>query len=209
MALLCPTVLAENPHSFREQLERVEPFARRIQIDLMDGVFAPSQSVELAKIWLPDSIPVDIHLMFQNPDDYLEQLITLKPHMVIVHAESDCDVAQFAVRLNEHDIQCGVAVLPETTVASINDILPYVQHVLIFGGKLGYFGGTADLSQLQKVAEIKSQHSEMEIGWDGGVNEHNALEIAQAGVDVINVGGFIQKSENPEQAYQQLENLVS
>lgn len=209
MSLICPTVLADNPHTFREQLERIVPFAKRIQIDLMDGIFAPTTSVELAKIWLPDGASCDLHLMFERPGDYLRQIITLKPNMVIVHAESQVDVPKFAADLSQHGIKCGLAVLPETSIESVGYILPHVHHLLIFGGKLGYFGGAADLSQLTKVSQAKQLHKWLELGWDGGANLENVKLLSDGGIDVINVGSAIQKAENPKLAYEQLEKTLA
>ena len=62
-ATICPTVLAENLHVFREQMERVEPFAKRVHIDLADGVFAPSKTVGFDHLWWPDGCAADLHVM--------------------------------------------------------------------------------------------------------------------------------------------------
>lgn len=153
MTTVCPTVLADNLHTFREQMERVESFAPRLQIDLMDGIFAPTKSIEPKHVWIPKGVKTDVHLMFQDPTSHLGTLIKLQPNMVIVHAESDCDVASIAAMLKENNIKCGLAILPETSVNSIENMLPYIVHVLIFGGKLGYFGGEADLSLLTKLVK--------------------------------------------------------
>ncbi|MGI0133798.1 MAG: hypothetical protein ACREBW_02415, partial [Candidatus Micrarchaeaceae archaeon] len=83
-----------------------------------------------------------------------------------------------------------------------------IDHVLIFSGHLGHFGGSADTRLLAKVRELRSLKPSVEIGWDGGVNATNAAELAAGGVDVLNVGGFIQHAVNPVQAYSYLEDLV-
>src|ERR1700728_375541 len=92
---ICPTVTAYDMHEYRAQIERLVPFAKRVHIDLMDGVFAPTVSPELARIWWPEELMADIHLMYQKPMDSLEQLVALHPHMVIIHAEADGDHKQF------------------------------------------------------------------------------------------------------------------
>lgn len=207
--MICPTVLADNSHTFREQLERVEPFSQRIQVDLMDGIFAPSISLDIGKVWLPEKVTADIHLMYQQPEKSLSDLIKLKPHMVIVHAESEADVPKFAAILRDKGIKCGLAVLPDTSIQSVDYLLPHIHHLLIFGGKLGYFGGQADLSQLIKASQAKRRHKWLEIGWDGGVNDSNVRQIKEAGVDIINAGGYIQKSDDPKGSFDRLSKLIA
>lgn len=121
--------------------------------------------------------------------------------MVIVHAESNCDIPKFASDLREHNIKTGVAILQDTTVQHASYIFPHVQHLLIFSGDLGHFGGTADLTLTSKIKEAKEIHQYLEIGWDGGINIENAHDLAKAGVDVLNVGGAIQNADNPKEAY--------
>lgn len=201
MSIICPTVTAFDAHDYRSQVERIAGFAPRIHIDLMDGEFAPTKSPELSQIWLPENIECDIHIMYKRPQDHLEQLKTLKPSMVIVQAESECDIPKFAAELQEAGIKTGISVLQSTKITDVSDLLQYVQHLLIFSGDLGHFGGHADLSLTAKISEAKATHPHLEIGWDGGINTDNCQELASAGVDVLNVGGAIQKAENPQEAY--------
>lgn len=206
MITICPTITAENSHVYREQVERVQKFASRIHIDLMDGDFTKNKSVEISTVWWPDEMLADIHLMFRNPEAELETLTKLRPHMVIVHAESNCDIPKFASVLREANIKTGVALFPETKVDSISYILPHVQQVLIFSGNLGHQGGSvADFSLLSKIAKIKQAHPFIEeIAWDGGISDKNATQLVEAGVQVLNAGGYIHTATSPERAYQLL-----
>jgi ribulose-phosphate 3-epimerase len=208
MAIICPTVLAGNSHSFRTQMERVAHFAHRIQIDLMDGEFAPQKSIALENVWWPIGVMADLHIMYQHPDQHLETIINLKPNLVIIHAEAQADFFTFQDSLKAADIKVGLAILADTPIAKIEPVLDRLDHVLIFSGELGKFGGRANLELLKKVSEIESKTSFVEIGWDGGVNQHNAKQLADNGVDVLNVGGFIQRSEHPADAYATLEAIV-
>lgn len=201
MSVICPTITANDAHEYREQMERVSSFAARIHIDLMDGQLAPSISPDLAQIWLPEDTECDVHVMYQNPQNYVEQIKNLNPNMVIVHAESNCDIPKFAAELREVGIKTGIAVLQDTKIEEIAYILPHVQHLLIFSGELGHFGGSADLSLTKKAVEAKALNKSLEIGWDGGINTENCAELAEAGIDVLNVGGAIQKAESPQEAY--------
>lgn len=201
MSIVCPTILAKDKNDYFNQLAKVKKFAPRIQIDLKDNDFALGESVALKDIWLPANIICDIHIMYRKPQEYLDTLIKLHPSMVIVHAESDCDIPKLAADLRIHGIKTGLAILQPTLIKDVAYIFPHVQHLLIFSGDLGHFGGTVDLTLTDKISEAKEVHRYLEIGWDGGVNGDNAEQLQAAGVDVLNVGGAIQNAKNPEEAY--------
>lgn len=208
MPFICPTVLASTTDEYSEQIKRVG-FAPRVQLDFMDGVFAPTKSIDLKDAWWPENLRADLHLMYQKPSDYMDVILEKKPNLVIIHAEADVDHLDFAAKLHDAGIKAGLCVLPETTIEMIKDYLPSYDHLLIFGGKLGYFGGNADLGQVSKIEEAKLLNPDLEFGWDGGANDQNAKQLVDSGINVINVGGFIQKAENPEAAYQKLVAIVA
>lgn len=208
MAIICPTVTAYDGHEYREQMERASAFAKRIHIDLMDGQFAPTVSPTLKQSWWPHEITADVHLMYQKPMDYVDQLIHMKPRMVVIHNEAHVHHMDFAARLHEHGIKVGLAILHDTPIDYAYQIMHSFDHILVFSGNLGYHGGEADLGLLDKVHKIRQHHPSAEIGWDGGINDQNAKQLIDAGVDVLNVGGFIQKSQNPAAAYAKLKSVI-
>jgi len=205
---ICPTVTAFDNHQYREQMELVTQFAERIHIDLMDGEFAPSKSPGLEHVWWPEAVIADIHLMYQRPMEQLETLIKLKPNLVVVHAEADLNPAHFAMHLRDNGIKAGLALLAHTSAELIEPLLPSFDHVLVFSGKLGFHGGQADLSNLEKVKALRQAKPGLEISWDGGINADNAKQLVEAGIDVLNVGGFIAKAEDPAMAYSKLAELL-
>ncbi|HEX4774724.1 MAG TPA: hypothetical protein VH234_04370 [Candidatus Saccharimonadales bacterium] len=208
MVAICPTVTAFDPHEYRTQMEKLASFASRVHIDLMDGQFAPTKSPDLTNIWWPHELTADIHLMYQEPMDYIDQLIKLKPHLVVIHNEAHVHHMEFAARLHAHDIEAGLAILADTPVEYAEQIMHSFDHVLIFSGKLGYHGGQADLGLLDKVHKVRAHHPDAEIGWDGGINDQNARQLVEAGVTVLNVGGFIAKAPDPKEAYAKLKELI-
>lgn len=201
MADICPTVTAYSIAEYSAQLQRVSNITERLHIDLMDGVFAPTKSPDIQDIWLSPGHQNDIHLMYQEPMDVIDALIKLQPSLVIIQNEAHVHHMHFASELHKHGIKVGLALLQDTPTHYAHQIMHSFDHVLVFSGKLGHHGGHADLALLEKVKDIRRHHPEVEIGWDGGVDEHNITELLAAGVDVINVGGFIQKSSDPQAAY--------
>lgn len=205
MAVIVPTITAENPHTYREQIERVQGFAKRLHIDLMDGEFTPNKSVLPEQVWLPDDITCDIHIMHKYPLEAVRQLVSLRPQLIIVPAESDYDTQDLKEMCSELGVKFGVALLAGSSVSEFSDKIASTDHVLIFSGNLGHQGGsTADLDLLAKVGEIKQVNPDAEIGWDGGVNDQNIAQIVEAGVSVVNAGGFVHHSDNPQKQYELL-----
>lgn len=204
-AIICPSVTPSNPdpHVYREQIDRVA-FADRIQIDLMDGEFAPNKNLNPIQVWWPDDVLADIHLMYQHPSKHLETLISLKPNLIILHIEADGNVEDYLRHIKAFGIKAGVALLAGTPVEQAHGCIEVADHVLLFSGTLGSFGGKADLTLLQKIPSIRAIRPEIEIGWDGGANADNIVDLVAAGVSVVNVGGAIQRSEQPKEAYDNL-----
>lgn len=208
MAAICPSVLAENPHQYRKQIERVAAFATHIHIDFADGKFADTTTPSLDQAWWPHTMQADFHIMYRKPGDYLGAIIPLNPRLVIIHAEAEVDFAVFSNALHQAGIQFGLALLPETSAEILRPIIKSLDHVLIFSGNLGHFGGKADLKLLDKVAEVKKLKTNLSVGWDGGVSASNARQLIDGGVDLLNVGGFIQQADDPYAAYKELQKLL-
>jgi ribulose-phosphate 3-epimerase len=206
-AEICPTVLAGNLEEYRQQLERVG-FAPRVHIDLADGRFAPTKTISLDQVWWPANVRADLHVMYKEPFKHAKLLLKLQPQLIIVHAEADGDFVEFAELAHAHGVEVGVALKPESLPEIIEPALPWIDHVLIFSGHLGHFGGQANTHLLTKVLYLKQAKPSLEIGWDGGINNQNAHILAAGGVDVLDTGGFIQHAADPEAAYESLRRTV-
>lgn len=205
MTDICPTIDAEFTEEYRKQMERVASFAHRVHIDLGDGEFTPNKLVPIPEVWWPGGIRADLHVMYKQPFDHLDELFALGPQLIIVQAEADGDFEGFAKQAHSHGIETGIALLQDTPAELIVPSLAMIDHVLIFSGNLGYQGDSkADLRLLEKIKPIKAAKPTIEIGWDGGVNDQNIKQLVDGGVEVINVGGFIQHVTDAEQAYKSL-----
>jgi len=204
---ICPTVTTDDIDVYRQQIEESATYATRVHIDLADGIFTRKLTA-IEDVWWPAGMRADLHIMFQEPFQHIPAILALGPQLVIVHAEADGDFIAFAREMHRHGIEAGVSILQKTPVEAIVPALEYVDHVLIFSGDLGHFGGKADLSLLDKVKQLKQIKPQLEIGWDGGANDENALAMAEGGVDVINCGGYLH-GDNPTEAYQKIVAIVS
>lgn len=209
MSEIVPTILAETVDDYKATVERLHPFAKRVHIDLTDGEFAPTFTVGVNQLWWPEEWEVDIHAMVAHPSQYVNAFIQMKPRTVIFHAETSDDLLPIIQQLKSVGIKAGVALLKPTVPSSVHDYIENADHVLVFSGDLGHYGGKASLMQLEKVRLIRNIHPEVEIGWDGGANTENAFSLVQGGVDVVNCGGAINKAQDPAAAYRQLVDEIN
>lgn len=209
MAVIAPTMLCETEDDYKATVERLHPFAQRVHIDLTDGQFAPTFTVGVNQLWWPQEWVVDIHAMVTTPSQYVDALIQLHPATVIFHAEASEDLTPTITKLKQAGIKAGVALLKPTVPSEVSNYIEIADHVLVFSGDLGHYGGKASLMQLEKVRLVRKIHPEVEVGWDGGANAENVFSLAQGTVDVINCGGSINKAADPAAAYKQMVDEIN
>jgi ribulose-phosphate 3-epimerase len=210
MSIICPTITTKDPHVYRDQMEKISLYSEGVHLDFADGVFAPNELLHIDEAWRSDDLVTHAHIMFQKPLEVVDDIINLEADLVILHAESD-NVKQALEALQENGTRTGIALLPETSAIDLQELEvdDLFDFILVFGGHLGFQGGSADLDQLEKVRRLKELYPDIEIAWDGGVSDENAKQIADAGVDILNVGGYLSKAQNPKRAYDTLVSLVS
>lgn len=209
MTVISPCITVENEDEYKQAVERLTPFAERVQIDISDGEFAPTFLVGVDKLYWPQNWTVDIHAMVMRPSEYVQQLVALKPNLIIFHAEIQEDIVKVIQYVKQCGIQAGVALLKTTVPSAVKEAIEEADHVLIFSGELGKYGGSASLMQLEKIRLVRTIRPTVEIGWDGGVNLENAFSLAQGSADVLNVGGYINKADDPAAAYKQLVDEIN
>ena len=201
---IVPTILSDNKQEYREKVETINSFTRRVQIDITDGVFAPTETLDITNVWWPKNWEADLHLMVARPSDHIDTILKLSPSLCIFHAETNEDLLPIFETLKNAGIKVGVALLPSTYPGNVKPYIDAADHVLIFSGQLGVQGGQADLMQMEKIALVRNMKPEVEIGWDGGANINNVRALAHADLDVINVGSAISNAPNPAEAFQEL-----
>ena len=197
-------ILTDNKQDYREQVERINIFTRRVQIDVTDGVFAAGQTLDVTNVWWPKNWEADLHMMVTNPSAHVDTILKLSPSLCIFHAEASEDLLPTFQTLKDAGIKVGVALLPSTFPGNVKHYIDAADHVLIFAGQIGVQGAPADMMQMEKIPLVRNMKPEVEIGWDGGANITNIRALAHADLDVINVGAAISKSSNPAQAFQDL-----
>jgi len=208
MSVITPTITTDDPHEYRDQMDLISSYSQGVHLDFSDGIFAPTKLLAIGRAWRREDLVTHAHIMYKNPLVELEDIKKLDADLVVLHAESD-NLKECLEQLVMSGVRTGIALLSETSIDVLNDYEDLFEHVLVFGGHLGYQGGEADLSLLEKVRVLHTRYPDVEIGWDGGGNDTNTKRITEAGVNVLNVGGYLKNAKNPKKVYDTLTSLVS
>lgn len=210
MPVIVPTIMptTDDSHVYRDIIERTTAYANRIHIDLMDGDFAPNRNISPGMIWWPEGVVADVHLMYRRPMDVLDDVIALRPSMIIIHAEAEGDLVEVMRRIKESGISSGISFLRTTNIFDYRNLVEQADHVMLFGGELGG-DGHGELAALDKISDVRAINTAVEIGWDGGANRSNIHRIKDHGVRVINVGAAFRNSDNPADEYDHLNRLAA
>ena len=202
--IIAPTLLTSDANEFTRLISLYPTFAKRMQIDVVDGSFVATTTIpESAITALPTTIPVDFHMMVARPSEHLPHILRLKPNLCIFHAEATEDLLPIFAQLKQAGIKAGVALLQRTYPAAVEQYIKAADHVLIFAGALGKNGGQADLLQVEKVKLIRAINPNVEIGWDGGINIENVRTLAHSNINVLNVGSAL-KTDDPKTAWEEM-----
>lgn len=209
MSVIAPAILVETADEYKASVDRLHPFVQRVHIDISDGEFAPTFTIGVDQLWWPQEWVVDIHAMVARPIEYVDMLTALKPNSIIFHVEAVADIVPVLQKVKQAGIKAGIALQRQTVPATVEAAIKEADHIMVFTGTLGQYGGVASLMQLEKVRLIKMINPTAEIGWDGGVNVDNAYTLTQGGVDVLNVGGAIARADDPARMYATLVSEIN
>lgn len=202
--IIAPTLLTSDANEFTRIIGLYPTFAKRMQIDVVDGSFVATTTIpESAITALPTNIPIDFHMMVARPSEHLPHILRLKPNLCVFHAEATEDLLPIFAQLKQAGIKAGVALLQRTYPGSVEQYIKAADHVLIFAGDLGKNGGKADLLQVEKVKLIRAINPDVEIGWDGGVSMDNVRTLAHSDINILNVGSAM-KTEDPKKTWEEL-----
>jgi len=196
---IAPSILAADFRTLEREVKAAEDAgADRIHCDIMDGVFVPNISfgplvVEAVKKCV--TIPLDVHLMIQNPERYIKSFCDAGADNLTVHADACSDLGKIIATIHSYKVQAGVTVNPDKPISLFTEHLGSVDLVLIMSVFAG-FGGQSFMSEmLSKVRELvrlrDEQKKTFKIEIDGGVNAVTAAACIESGVDVLVSGSYI------------------
>jgi len=217
MKLLAPSILAADLSNLAQQIRLVEiSGADWIHCDIMDGRFVPNISfgpVMVKALKKCTKLPIDVHLMIKNPDNYLEDFRNAGADIISVHFEEVIHLNRTVKRIKELGAKAGVAINPSTPVSTLKDIAEYIDLLLIMTVNPG-FGGQSFISNSERrikeaVQLRKSLNANFLIEVDGGINRKTIKLVLKAGCDVFVAGSSIYHDDNISAATAELKNLIS
>ena len=204
-----PAILTDDPKAMETMVRQAETFTNYVQFDIMDGQFVPSHSITLQNLTnLPMKLRWEAHLMVLHPEDYLPDFHQAGAQKIVFHYEATSSPREVISLIRDLDMQVGLAINPDTTVATILPLVDEVDSVLLLTVNPGFYGSKFIPEVMNKVAELRSARSDIEIGVDGGIKESNIAQIARAGVDVIYVGSAIFLQSPPGESFLHLQTLA-
>ena len=206
--LVAPSLLAADFLRLGEEVEMVnESAADWLHLDVMDGLFVPNFSLGLPVIEHVKRAtrkPLDVHLMIARPDRYARVFRTAGADMLTVHVEAVTHLHRAIEEIKETGALAGVALNPGTPLASLQEILPLLDIVLLMSVNPGFGGQSFIASSVDKVVRLRREidergyHALIEV--DGGVNLETGRQLINAGADALVAGNFIFRSPDPQQA---------
>lgn len=184
--------------------EAVEGGADYIHIDVMDGHFVPNITIGpliVEAIRPITSLPLDVHLMIENPDRYLADFARAGSDIITVQLEACPHLHRVIQAIKELGVKTGVAINPATPVASLTDILPDLDLVLIMTVNPGFSGQAFIPNSIRKLRALKKmiaeQEAACEVEVDGGINAHTAAAVVAAGAEVLVAGSAVFNRKAP------------
>lgn len=217
---IIPAIIGKNIGEIKEKIGLVRGVVNWVQIDIMDGVFTPQKSWPFSDgewnelVYIDDlrrdEIKVEFHLMVENPELILDNLIKYGADRILIHNESKADMRKIQSILEYEEIELGVSLKMETDFNLISkniDIFDEVQFMSI--AEIGSYGFGFDDRVIEKIKKFKEDFPGVLVSVDGGVNENNILKLKEAGVENFVVGSAIfGEGKIPSEEVKRIEGII-
>lgn len=209
---IAPSILSADFSCLGEEIKRVEKAgADMLHIDVMDGHFVPNITIGpvvvkyLRKV---TKLPLDVHLMIEQPEKYIDDFIKAGSDMITVHIETinASRLKPLAVKLRKKNIKLGISLNPATPLSRIKKVLNIVDFVLVMTVNPGFGGQKFIAGILPKIRSLRKIYRG-EISVDGGINDQRAKKLIASGVNILAAGSYIFKSRDYRKAVRRLRCL--
>ena len=214
---IAPSILASNFARLGEEIHTVEQAgADVIHVDVMDGHFVPNISIGIPvveSLRKATRLPLDVHLMIERPEEYIEDFVRAGATRVLVHQEATVHLDRALAMIREHGAEAGAVINPATPVLMLSDVLDKLDTVLVMSVNPGFGGQKFIRGALEKIRQLNQWRTRYNAGFrievDGGVDLGNIAELAQAGANTFVAGSSIFHASDPAGATRQLHKLAT
>ncbi len=216
MTYLAPSILSADFSNLSQQIRMTEMGgADWIHCDVMDGHFVPNITIGpviVKAVRKTTKLPVDVHLMIENPDKYLEAFVDAGANYISVHVEEVVHLNRTVNRIKELGCKAGVVINPATPVSALTDIAEYIDLLLIMTVNPGFGGQNFIPNSIRRIEEAVILRSKLNANFlieiDGGVNSKTIVKAKKAGADIFVAGSAIFHSDNITASTAELRNLI-
>lgn len=215
--LIAPSVLAADFANLQRDIEMINNSAADwFHIDIMDGVFVPNISFGmpvLEAITKHAKKTIDVHLMIVDPDRYIKTFKDLGATILTVHFEACTHLHRTLQAIKSEGMKAGVALNPHTNIDLLEDVIKDIDMVCLMSVNPGFGGQSFIENTYSKIEKLKTlitkKGASTIIEIDGGVTNKNAVQLVQAGADVLVAGNYVFKAENPTQTIADLKKMTA
>jgi ribulose-phosphate 3-epimerase len=193
---IAPSILSADFTRLGEEIQAAERGgAGLIHVDIMDGHFVPNITIGPMVVRAArraTGLPLDCHLMISNPDRYIEDFCRAGATMISVHVEADAHLHRTVTEIRQLGCRAGVAVNPATPLVEIEEILPFVDYILVMSVNPGFGGQSFIDTSLDKISRLRDMIDRaglnVQIEVDGGIDRHNVADVVRSGARLIVAG---------------------
>ena len=209
--LVAPSILSADFSCLAEEIKKVQMAgADMLHIDVMDVHFFPNITigpVVVKYIRKVTKLPLDVHLMIEDPQKYADEFVASGSDMITVHIEtiSGAALKALAARMKKKGVKFGVSLNPSTPLAKIRKFLSLADFVLVMSVNPGFSGQSFIPSALPKIRQLRAIFKG-DISIDGGINETTAKEAIKAGANILAAGSFVFGAKNKKAAIERIRN---
>jgi ribulose-phosphate 3-epimerase len=194
---VAPSILSADFGRLNEDIATVDPYCEYIHIDVMDGHFVPNLTFGAPVVkYIKSSKPLDVHLMIENPSNYIESFAKAGADILTCHVEACDDPAAFLSDVRAHGMKAGLSVKPGTDVTLLEPYLDEMDWVLIMSVEPGFGGQSFMPAALEKIKWLRERRPDLDIAVDGGINAETGAQCVEAGANVLIAGSYIFKAED-------------
>lgn len=209
--IVSPSILSADFANLEREIKKVEDAgADWLHIDVMDGHFVPNITIGVPvvqSIKKVTQLPLDVHLMIENPEKYVKAFADAGADILTFHYEAVSDVEKVVTQIKSYGVKAGMSIKPKTSPKEVLQYLPLLDLILVMTVEPGFGGQKFMEDCAEKITEIKSVAAEdLIIQVDGGINTQTARICTQFGANSLVAGNYIYKSSDVTQAIYSLKS---